>query len=670
MHLIRYLLALMALLVGASADAQGFGKDQPFDFSTPQGPPPNGAVTLRAIPSKQKVAPGEELVIAVQFDIHPGWHTWPAGEPVRVPELEDWQSIPTELRIDADGIARVGPVQWPEAHPIATGAIAPGKVVEIPMYEGRQVAFVPLIISPDAPLGEATIGVEFYYQACDDSMCDRPRTATAKVPIEIIASPLPAPSIPDDPIFAAFDQRVFSRQSQWTDGPPSQAPRQTARPDFLGIPLPDNAGIIALALASAVGGLVLNLTPCVLPVIPIKIMAISQHAGSAGKSLRLGIWMALGVVAFWVALAVPVLFLRSAVENTFTDPSRLIFGTWWVTLTIGVLIFAMGLGIMGLFTITLPQKVYMLNPRADSPFGSFLFGVMTAILGLPCFGFVAGALLAGAATLPASHIVTIFTSLGIGMALPYLVLSARPQWVEKIPRTGPASELVKQVMGLLLLAASAFFIGAGVIALVQHTVDDPSGLPWWWKQVHWWLVALFAASAGLWLAWRTFRITRRAWVRTVSALIALVLVGVSGAWATAQTIEARENFWIPYTPEALEQGLREGKIVVIDFTAEWCLNCKALAVILNSSPVREELLKGDVLPLLADNTVDSAPGWELMSELGQTGIPLLVVYGPALDQPWQANSYTAQTVLDAIRRARGGEAGPDDAHEDSGTPDG
>ncbi len=661
MRSLRFLVAMLVLLPVSPLGAQGLGKGGPFDFEAQQGPPPDGAVTLRVVPSKRKVAPGEELVLAVEFDIHPGWHTWPAGEPVRVPELEDWQSIPTELRIQADGIARVGPVQWPEAHLIATGAVSPGKVVKIPMYEGRQVAFVPLIIRPDTALGNAAIEAEFYYQACDDSMCDRPRTIEATIPIEIIASPIPGASIPDDPIFASFDQRVFSRQAQWTDAPPQATEPTSPRPDFLGISLPENAGIFVLALVSGIGGLILNLTPCVLPVIPIKIMAISQHAGSVGKSLRLGLWMALGVVAFWAALAIPVLLLRSAVENTFTDPSRLIFGTWWVTLAIGVLIFAMGLGIMGMFSITLPQKVYMLNPRADSPFGSFLFGVMTAILGLPCFGFVAGALLAGAATLPASHIVTIFTSLGVGMALPYLVLSARPQWVEKIPRTGPASELVKQVMGLLLLAASAFFIGAGVIALVQHTVDDPSGLPWWWKQVHWWFVTLFSAAAGIWLAWRTFQITRRAWIRAMSVLIALVLAGVSGAWAGAQTIEARDHFWIPYTPEALEQGIAEGKIVVIDFTAEWCLNCKALAVILNSSPVRDELLKGDVLPLLADNTVDSAPGWDLMAELGQTGIPLLVVYGPGLDQPWQANSYTAQTVLDAIRRARGGGPDADDA---------
>src|SRR5690606_24596669 len=137
--------------------------------------------------------------------------------------------------------------------------------------------------------------------------------------------------------------------------------------------------------------------------------------------------------------------------------------------------------------------------RADSPSGSFMFGVMTAVLGLPCFGFVAGGLLAGAATLPPLLIMVIFLGLGVGMAAPYLVLSAYPNLVNKVPRTGPASELVKQVMGLLLLAAAAFFVAAGVKALLLEK-------PWLSESIAWWAVAFFITIAGLWLAFRTLQI--------------------------------------------------------------------------------------------------------------------------------------------------------------------
>jgi len=109
--------------------------------------------------------------------------------------------------------------------------------------------------------------------------------------------------------------------------------------------------------------------------------------------------MAIGVVAFWAALGAP-LALLVAYGKGFVDPSAFIFGRWYITLGLGAVIALMGLGIMGLFAINLPQKAYMINPSADNAQGSFLFGVMTAVLGLPCFGFVVAPLLAGAATMP------------------------------------------------------------------------------------------------------------------------------------------------------------------------------------------------------------------------------------------------------------------------------
>ncbi len=639
----------LAILFVSMLGSLAFGQFDPFGQDDALAGPPgaNGRLTLRAVPSKASVAPGEEFVLAVEFSLQAGWHTWPAGDPVTTAELEGiWQSIPTSLKVSVDG-AKVGPVQWPEPHLTPTRAVSENEV-EILMYEGRQVAYVPMIAGTDVQ-GKLAIAVEFFYQACDDRVCDMPRTVTSNAALGVVAAPVVGDP-PDAALFGGFDQRVFSRQAEWGDGTVETASleTETKRPSFLGFEIPENAGLVVLALLSAIGGLVLNLTPCVLPVIPIKIMAISQHADSPGQSMRLGLWMAAGVIAFWAGIGLPVAFLTSVI-----DPSRLIFGTWWITLGIGVIIAAMGVGIMGVFNITLPQKVYMVNPKADSAHGSFMFGVMTAVLGLPCFGFVAGALLAGAATLPSSTILVIFTSLGVGMALPYIVLSAKPGLVERIPRTGPASELVKHVMGLLLLAAAAFFVGAGIVAVIQKTAGPAPDLPWWWKQTHWWFVGLFGVAAGGWLIVRTIQITKKKSIIAWMVIIGLILSVTPAVYVVGKTMKARDDFWIPYTHALLEESIAEGKVVVIDFTAEWCLNCKALEVILNRDPVKSQMLMSDVVPLIADNTVDTAPGWEKMAELGQTGIPLLVIYGPGLDEPFQANSYTAQVVMDALAQARG-----------------
>lgn len=388
-------------------------------------------------------------------------------------------------------------------------------------------------------------------------------------------------------------------------------------------------------------------------------MTLTQHAGSPGRTLYLGLWMAVGVVAFWLAIGLPVLFVTS-----FGDPSR-IFGIWWVTAGLGTIIIAMALGMMGLFALNLPQGLYMVNPKADTAWGSFLFGVMTAVLGLPCFGFVAGALLAAAATLPKVATLAIFLGLGVGMALPYLILAMRPALVAKLPRTGPASDLVKQVMGLLLLGAGVYFVGSGLIALVAE-------MPWMAKQLHVWAAAICALVAGIWLIVRTIAITSSAAKRAFFSIVAIAVAAVGLWYANDSTARARTNYldrqaalaqaegdalvtgvWIDYTPKRLEAARAAGKVVVVDFTAEWCFNCKALkALVLDKAPVKPALAQKDVVLLTADLSADSAPGHALLEALGQTGIPLLAIYSPGEASPWLANAYTAQQVIDALANAR------------------
>lgn len=625
-------------MAGPASAQTGKGKGLP-DPGRPAGP-----VTVSVEVSDEIVAPGGWVVVAVTLDHQEGWHAH-THDPQLPPSWEGvFTAIPTTLNVTGPVGTAVGAIQWPEPHAILLDLTGSGTPEPYEVYEGQAVAYVPVLLPADAA-GAVELAIEVGYQACDETTCDRPQLESFPVQVAI------DPAGPTEPTltgaaFAGFDPSASA-------GPSSDpvAPAGKSRPRFLGfIPMPSTQGapgVVVLALIGMVGGLVLNLTPCVLPVIPIKVLTISKHAGNPSKASYLGAWMALGVTAFWVAIGLPV-----AMFSSITDPSR-IFGVWWVTLGIGLLIGVMGVGIMGAFNITLPQKVYFINPKADSAWGSFVFGVMTAVLGLPCFGFVAGALLAGAATLPAGIIMVIFTSLGVGMAAPYFVLSLRPSLISKIPRTGPASELVKQVMGLLLLAAAAYFVGAGVLAFLKSDPVRAATLPWWAKAWHWWLIGICAVAAGGWLIVKTFVITPKQGRRAFFSAVGLVVAGLAVLVAVNRTMKVLHDFWIPYTEETYQGALAEGKVVVLDFTADWCLNCQALkAAVLDRNPVKSELLKVDVVPLIADNTSLKAPGWDKLAELGQSGIPLLLIDGPGLEQPWMSNAYTSGQVMEAIGRAR------------------
>lgn len=656
----------LALLLSMLAFAQPVVAQFP-GLQSPQRSAPRQAerVTATIVVYEGDVVAGSTATVGIVLDIQPRWKIQAGlGSGEEVPPY-----LPTKVNLTVPDGWSSAAARWPKAKDfeLVLGDFREALVV----YEERLVVVVPVEVPANVSPGQYRISAVVNYQACDDSMCEMPTDTTARGQLVVVSDVADARSVSHDDELAALFEATLSRPQPATDSAPlttESAPVPTVVPTgstFFGFSVPrveGQAGVLILALLSALGGFILNLTPCVLPVIPIKIMTLQQHANHPGKNLALGLWMFAGVVAFWLGIGLPVAFFAGV-----SDPSQ-IFGIWWVTFGIGAIIAIMGIGIMGMFSIQLPQSVYAINPKADTAWGSFIFGVMTAVLGLPCFGFVAGALLAGSAMLPPSTILIIFTSLGVGMGLPYLVLSAKPSLVEKIPRTGPASELVKQVMGLLLLAAAAFFVGTGLIALV-------SDKPYLARELHWWTVALFAVAASAWLVVRTFQISRHIGPRVTFTIIALIVGGVAVLYAANSSARARaewlvqqealqsdqgylSGFWNKYTPAAFERAREDGNIVVLDFTAEWCLICKALkATVLDRDPVRSELNSNGIIKFTVDLTASSAPGWSFLRDnLGQTGIPLLVIYTPGQDEPWQGNSYTAQQVLAALENARNDQA--------------
>jgi thiol:disulfide interchange protein DsbD len=624
--------ALAALLITAAAVAQvtpGLG--------LPKGrkavaPPSDSASVVRASLEAPiaPIPPGEGLVVAIDLTIDPGWHIWVHETQARaLPGTAVFESaIFTTLALQpsAPGLRLVG-TQWPQPH-TAKADVGEGPA-DYAVYEGSIRIFARLQAPLAEGVAEGTLTLSL--QACNATSCIAPADVPLPVRIEVKAGAgMAAPP-------TGFDASALVGEG---DGAAATGPDAAIRFDFFGAEFridPRGVGLLLVLLVAFAGGALLNFTPCVLPVIPLKIMSLSAAAGDRGRCLRLGAVMSAGVVCFWLGLGTLVGGISgfTAANQLFQYPA--------FTIVLGAFIAIMAVGMAGLFSVNLPQWVHGIEASHETPAGSFVMGMMTAVLSTPCTAPLMGAAAGWAASSGSlATVLGVFGTIGAGMASPYLLLSAFPQMARRMPRSGPASDLVKQVMGMLLLAAAAFFVGAGINGLLP----SPSS-------VHWWVVGAIGAAAGAWLAWRTFRITERWAPRVVfgglGAAVLAISLGVTGSLAR----DSGRIAWIPYSTEALQREQAAGRVVVLDFTAEWCLNCKALEhAVLDTDQVAAAIREADAAAIKVDITSRRSDGWDLLHRFERVSIPLLVVQRADGTVTLRSDAYTPDQVVNALRQAR------------------
>ncbi len=662
--------ALSALLIALPATlpfGNPFAPPQPTQPERPVYMDSRDQVDVSVVAQRAQVTPGQDTAIAVIFDHQPGWHIH-THAPVVPPELGSPSDyVATDIVIDAPEngslIARTKWIQWPEAHDVEVAF--GGTPVLYGVYEGKAVAFVPVHVAADAPLGSATLSVHPVFQACDDIMCmaptPRPPAPGAEpskrwlqsaidVTFDIVTPETLANisgSETEPPVFSGFDTSVYSRIAS------GEAPAEE--------PVVFNAfgwefsvdasglGFLMLLVIAAFGGFLLNLTPCVLPVIPIKIMALSAGSHSRQRTVALGIAMAVGVTAFWMAIGLAITLLSgfTASNQLFQYPA--------FSVGVGVIIAAMAVGMCGLFTLKLPDAVYMVSPKHDTLTGSFLFGIMTAVLSTPCTAPFMGAAMAWAATVESNTVTLVtFAAIGVGMALPYLVLAMFPHLTDRMPKAGPASELIKQFLGGLMLAAAAFFIGVGLSGMLAEPPEPPS-------RMYFWFVAAVVVASALWLGYRAWTLSPKREDGTrppagkwqIIGTVLSVLLCATAVFGANHLTDKGPIDWVYYQPDRFETALDEGNVVVLEFTAEWCLNCKALEKTVLASPeVAETLGAAGVVPMKVDLTGNNAEGNAMLHDMGRHQIPLLVIFAPDGSEIFKGDFYTVQQVVDSVKKAK------------------
>ena len=577
-----YRWTVLALVMLALIGAAGLARAQGFGVGLGSSP-----VAWSLWTSQDRATPGSEIVVAIVAEVSPvpdgqgkHWHFYPR-------EAEH-TGREQHTRI-ASGPYEIGGVQWPEPSSIINAFKK-----EQPVYEGTVVFYAPVTIPADIDVSEGAveyvITMDALFQACASSCL-----SSIKVPLETTVEVVKRErgvTLPDQmghSVFAGYNpdggdralpmgepdlgagRAVFDEPSQDAADRPAQAdvlevtaaPGSSISVPFFGeIQTSGALGLLIVVLFAFVGGTVLNLMPCVLPIIPIKIMGLTQATGSRGKSVFLGLMMLLGVMSLWVAIGIAIATLKKfdSVSSLFQVPL--------FSIGVGLFILVMGVGMMGVFAVRLPQFVYRVNPKHDSPVGAIGFGVMAAVLSTPCTAPFMGASITWATQAESDvFVMAVFIAVGLGMGWPYLVLAAFPQLVARVPRTGPASDVVKQVLGLMMIAAAVFFTGAGVLGLLRQ-------FPFLGPVLYWWLTTAVIGAMAFWLAYRTFQITPSVGRRVLFTAIGLSMFVGMGAFAMSQTqIEhfkhTNTDLWAGYDRLAYEDAREDGSIVIVDFTADW-----------------------------------------------------------------------------------------------------
>lgn len=395
-----------------------------------------------------------------------------------------------------------------------------------------------------------------------------------------------------------------------------------------------------IALVALLGGLILNVMPCVLPVLSIKFSsALKLHGQGAGRVREGFLASAAGVLAFMWLLAGILIALRAAGLSVgwgvqFQNPFFLI-----VMLAI-LLLFAANM--FGLFEIALPQSWNAGLARAGARgglVGDFLTGAFAAVLATPCSAPFLGTAVTFALAGRPLDIVVIFTAMGIGLALPYLLVAARPGWVTKLPRPGRWMVVVKWALGALLALTAVWLIWvlagvAGQQVAIAATIFIAVAI----------LLIRFPARAPALLRTGGFAALGAA------ALAVPVLIEPA---ARADVGEEQVIPWVAFDRAQIARLVSQGEVVFVDVTADWCLTCKAnKALVIDRSPVADILISGRVLPMQADWTRPDENIRRFLEDNGRYGIPFDIVYGPAAPEGIALPEVlTTQAVLDAMEKA-------------------
>jgi len=636
------------------------------------------------------------LVLLVRTDIEPGWHIYSmaqAGGPI---------ATKIELALP-EGVRHSGSFAvFPEPERKQEAAF-PGLIVET--HSGTVVWATVLTVETSIPVSTLAIKGHLLAQPCRDDACLPPRKH------EFVAKWTDQPFVPQNVLDqlvrqlsasaqSANDQRAnapvasetSSQAAGLTGGPPNGKPglgepanrgddgelrwlpfsltlfHHLVGPEFQPERLQIKSSfsgsgrweLLTFMALGFVGGIILNVMPCVLPVIGLKLLAfVHQARESRLKAFWLNVWYSIGLLSVFALLAGLAITLQFGWGHLFRLPL--------FNVVMAAIVFVMALAFLGVWTMPIPGfvgsgKAVELAEK-EGVTGAFFKGVFTTVLATPCTGPFMGSALAWSFTQPPLVVLLVFMSVGLGMAFPYLVVGAFPELIRFLPKPGAWMETFERLMGFVLL---------GTVVFIFTFLDWPYVVPT--------IGLLFALWAACWwierAAFTGNRLKKtRAWGEALAFLVAVWIVLFPGVSLDNQKIggllgvmdqrfqeralqiasQSSNNNSSGIGSVSINPGTPSGgHTVMVDCTADWCLTCKTLeATVLNTEKVKAVIRENNVVLLKADWTHAAPEVTQFLDWLGFRQVPVLAIF-PA-DRPNEpivfTGGYTQGNVIEAIKKA-------------------
>ncbi len=418
-------------------------------------------------------------------------------------------------------------------------------------------------------------------------------------------------------------------------------------------------GLGALCLSLFIGGLILNLMPCVFPVIGLKVMSFVQMGGgSRRKVFTHSMIFVLGIlVSFWIISALMIVFsnLGTLAEVPWTQwfstlwndagSSTRSWAEWmqnpWIVYAILLLLLVLGLSMYGVFEIGAGITGAGQSVQSkDGLLGSFFQGFFVTVVATPCSAPFLGAAMPAAMALPGVWMTAALTFMALGLSFPYIVLGLFPALVQKLPQPGEWMESLKQGLSFLLFAAAAWML---YVYLAFWPASESTDTMW----VN---MSLVVFCAAFWVYGRWCLPFRPLSTRVIGFIVALALAA-AGFWGARPYSPSEHKLeWVEWSPAAMQEALENDCPVYVDFTAKWCATCQANKKVAYTDEVYAAMDAANVVLMRADKTAPNEKIDAEMRKLNRSSVPVNALYVPGKAPVVTSELLTPDYMLDFLKQ--------------------